>query len=247
MEIGVIILKKWVILILCFVVSVVLFLGFLHYKNERESDIVTLSIDVANTVIKMKRGIDTSKELKSKSGDLVTQKVFDKIKEYQNSLKALNDVKFNVTEYYNKHFALEEDDVQGEDVGAGASADDEQYVDETDTVSEKEDVVENDSRIITEDGVDYIPVKLLDFADEGKDVIAYKGIYMTVERSDVPETYDEMIKNPKNYYIYKTHKILSENDKNYIDVLFESVKSGNTVIIRVFNDGSKITDFEVRE
>lgn len=251
MEVEVFTLKRLVFIGVTIIVVVTISVGGLLFsksiKSKADSELLNKSITLSNTIIKLRQGKDSLTKLKE-SDNTLSNKVLSDIDKYRDDLKSLNDIKFNVTDYYEQNFNHEDENYLDE-FGAGAGDDGE--ITEDDTISEESEYIEEnstDDRIFTEDGIDYVHVRDLDFSTGNEDIILYNGEYLTITKDEVPQTYDMLTKDADNILKYKSHKVIDEKTRSYIDISYESMYNGNKrVLVRVYNNGKDITDFEVRE
>lgn len=216
--------------------------GYFRLDQEKKGDLETASVSLAGVVVDFYRGVERHEDFIAENKKYLDDSVVEKLRAYLEELKQLDNQKFNVTEYYNENY-LPRFDV--EDVDAAPVVEDEEYVpvDDTDNMSSD---FQQDKRIFTEDGVDYIWAKDFSFNEEGIDVVSYKGIHMLVSKEEVPVTYEQMKKDPSKVYRYATHKSIFSKTESFTDVQFASVVGQDTLIVRVFYKKGKIVDFVVR-
>lgn len=223
---------------------------FLLDKNKTDNlEVTDASIALVSTIADMYQGKDTKEGFKNKYKHRMGATTLHALQDFEYELKSLNDVGFNVSEFFHsKDLASVGDPIEE----AMASEGVDELILSVDDVSEYEEVeeqapIQDDARLYEEDGQTYIKVSDMDFSGSGTDIIPFQGYNLTVEKALVPETYDSLIADPSNLYQYTTHKEGVENGNDYIDVLYESVlNSSKTLVVRVYNDGSSITGFEVK-
>lgn len=225
---------------------------FVEKGKEKELKVIEKSLSTAETVIGFYKGKNSVEDLKQTYEGYITEAVYLKLEGYLTDLQKLNDVTFNITEYYDETRDEDRDLIREEMEKEGIdelilSVDDLEDYDKTVENNYEDIVIEDDKRVIKGEEYDYINVRDLDFTKTGSDVVTYRGVNLWVLQENVPETYDRMIKNPDHIYKYVKYQESKEVNKKYIDVLFESINNGqNSIIVRVFNEKGKITDFEVR-
>ena len=195
------------------VISIIVFSGFgyLSYSvlySMYMKGIILESKEVAEAYISM-----YSEELdidKLKSNEVFSDDICEILKEYQNQLKQKNNNYLDLNSYYLKYY---NDEYSGElsyipEVGENVES-----------ISVVGDMivkgVENDRRIKIKDGKDIIMVNDLVFNSNGYDTLMYKGILMQINKDDVEETYDMIIKNPE--YKMKAVRYEFSKDKKHID------------------------------
>jgi hypothetical protein len=226
------------------------YLWHMHNKSE-ELGLSKNSLALADTLIELRVGKDKISSFKTASTKFVEERVFTDLQKYKVALESLDNASFNVTEYYKtKGFSKVEDPIKDAMDEAGVTelhlvADDTEDVPD---IKPDEFKLEDDKRLFTKNGDKYIKVVDMVFNASNIDIIAFNGINMQIEKSQVPQTYKMMISNPNNIYKYSTHKSVKEKSTQYIDVAYKEVYNGSkSILIRVFNNGSRITSFEVRE
>lgn len=225
--------------------------GFLLLSKNKEDSLklVENSVELSETISKLYKGQDTTKSLKANEGYL-SDNVFIQLDSHLAELKSLNEVTLNITEYYTSRGFDDDSDPISDAAREEGITDLFTVAGDLDDIVEEEiedyEELEDDYRIYAKGGSDYILVKDLNF-DPDIDVVTYKGVNMAINKSEVPQTYDMLVKNPNYFFNYVTHRESTEKNLKYIDVLFEAVNnSNNTLVIRVYNDGKQVTGFEVR-
>lgn len=219
----------------------------LFSKSVTSTELIQAAILVSDTHVKLLRGLDNRQELEYNQ-KYISPEVFETIDAFYNSLVAKNELEFNVTEYYYTNIHVEGGDYNA-GVGSGASADDHllmQYQEDYEEPETEEEVFEEDPRIFYKEDTAYIKVRDLEFGLDGYDIVSYNGVHMLIPESHVEQTYDRMKEDPNNFYVYKAHKEVDTAVDRFIDVLYESPNSKETLMIRVFHDGKKLLSYEER-
>lgn len=159
-----------------------------------------------------------------------------------NYLKNLDVSDFDVDEFYNNHYF---DNNSDSEVGSSCVADDLQsnYYNPKLDPNIVQEVLQDDSRIVSKDGKNVISVSDLNLTGGKTEVINYKGVAMNIGYDDVIETYEMMKKNPKYNYKYVNH--IYNKDKKCIDIKYTSIiDSEYSKILRLELKNSKIVSIQ---
>lgn len=177
--------------------------------------------------------------------------VIEDFKKHQDYLYSLDDVDFNLTEYYNKYYALEEDyktDIEiflEENPGVPlfeVEGDDDVHYDYDEI---PETLVEDSPFIWYNNDEAFIKMSEVEL-ENGELFVTFKGENFVIKQEDLPLTYKQMKENPK--YLYSYSNYMFNEEAKFLDLQYTSVVDDKeTLIIRVFFDKKGIiTGFKVR-
>jgi len=243
-------LERYKKLLVLFIVLVLVSLsGFVVYRflgvnKDSNFGLVERALNLADVVVALRIGDNSIDDFVTNNSDFVTDGLVGSLRAYYDSLLALDNARFDLTGYYEEFYAVEPD-YSGVDSSPVADDIEEPVVpDVLDSSEEDELPPANDPRIFTENGRDYIMVNDFTFVD-GVDIVAYNGLFLVISPEDVPVTYKSMVEDPRNFYVYKSYRSALDIENPYIDVLYQSVLSGNILVVRVKVDNGKLSGFEV--
>lgn len=211
-------------------------------NNVSEEDILYMSTEVADEYVSFYSSDSDSMDVP----EGVSKEALADLMKLKQEFKMLDDSRIDMDVLFTEKFPEELEEIDEEVTGSPSAGDDPN----TDYSYEPEnkDVVDEsdkDTRIIEEDGKNYMYTKDFVFTD-GVDLVRYKGRSFDVYKEDINPTYQMLLSDPKYTFKYKSH-ILGENTKgNYIEFLYCSIlDSSLTVKLRVYNDGDQLTAVEV--
>jgi hypothetical protein len=211
-------------------------------KEDTKYGILEASVSVASGIVQLFHGGDAVTGLKDLDQTFISPTLETQVSAFSTSLKSLDTQHFYVDKYYASVIDVEKDGGRVE-IGAAPVADDEEGYVAPAYNSDSVKPVQDDPRILNDSLGDYMLLKDFDFTNGEKDIVAYRGVNMIIPKEVVPESYTRLSQDPKNYYTYTTSLSKKEGDIKYTDVQFKSVLSGDFLVIRVYNDGKKVTSF----
>lgn len=177
-----------------------------------------------------------------------TESLFLAYKTHYDSLVALNDQLFNVSEYFGSFDSTDSIEGAPDDVDAARAEAGETRHTEDVTSEEQENETTMDSRIIKQGEEYYIPVNSLVFNEEGWDIILFEGSEYAIYSNVVPETFDRMKKNIDYRYNFKdSYLSLDKRGNGFFDVSFTSTVTKTPLLVRLRISDYKYVTFEVRK
>lgn len=227
------------VLIMAVLIGTLIFNSIMAQKQEKLQD---ASISTATTVLNTLRGKADIESLVKAHGNYLSSDLPKKITDYETTLKARKETYLNLDKIYQDKYSNLFD--FSDKVGAAPVVGEEGSGETAQASPKKQDAYDKDIELI--DGNRQIAVSKLSFNQDGVAYVLYKNLYLQFNRKDIPETYQMMLKNPTYNYNYVTSKMLNMDGQKFTDVLFISLFDSSNKLVRVFNDGNRVTDFEVK-
>lgn len=236
--------KSRIIIIACSSLLVVFMVGLIFniVSTQNKEGLTQASISTASVALDAMHNKTDIASLISSFGKYISPEGLKAVADYENKLKAKIDSYIDLDALYSKKYSKLY--VDTEKFGSPPIVGEKPAT----VITPPSKVTETfDKNIELVDGKKEIPVSKLIFNKDGKAFVLYKSIFLEFNRGEIPETYSMMLNNPVYSYKYSSNLAGVDGTQKYVDVLFESSYDGNQKkIVRVFNNGKKVTGFEVK-
>lgn len=206
---------------------------FVSTTKKSNADLLTSSIKVAQLSVKTRINEDVN--VSDLPANVQKSKIKKLLEKEILSYKDVGNTHFDIQEFKDLNYG--DTDLQDADTGSAPNAEVDEDFESAPIPSGR---VTDERVIVKGDNTAYMLVKDFSFKN-GIDYVQYKGVVLEIPKASVPESYEDMKINPDSIYDYVKYQIAD----GYIDILFESVKDGENVVIRVENNGKEITGYEV--
>lgn len=204
-------------------------------STKTNSNLLTSSIKVGQLYVKTRISEDV--DVSDLPANVQKVKIKNLLEKQVLEYKSVGNLHFDIQEFKDLNYG--DTSLQDDNTGSAPNAD---FEEDPTMPKENMDLVTDPRVVVKGENTAYMLVKDFDF-ENGIDYVQYKGIVLEITKASVPESYSDMKINPDSIYDYTKYQI----GEGYIDVLFESVKEGKNIVVRVYNKDGKITGYEVLE